>query len=169
VSGARGEQVDLQELVELAQALPFHLDRFCGRLVHELAHAIDSLADGEFQCWADAIDIRERRVASAGQQFDRLVEYKQSEHVAPSPQLHCHGLRFTRIMAHLDYRLRGAGVRANWDVAGARFNQRPFDDCVAALGDEPARCVNKSFKEILQLPMPSAFAACELMPAVGAA
>jgi hypothetical protein len=137
----------------------YTVEVLCLILAHELCHAICSISSGEFHDWheslAEIID-HPKMAAAADKHFAPLVDPQQTE---AGPQLEAHGPLFTRAMIHLDHRLRAAGVHGEHIAAGERYGQRPFAECVAALGDEPAACIDKRFREILSLPMPVEFAA----------
>lgn len=153
VLAASGETATVEEM--LAYVRPPSLESLLGTLTHELAHALESIVTGEF---AERSDVFEGRAAST--MLRRMVARAQVE-TEPDPAIDCHGLPFTRIVAHLDYRLRQGGVfSTRLNTAGERYAQRPYSDCYAALGSELAKCRRMSFQEIVALPMPPAFAAC---------
>ena len=164
----RGKRVSIKELLQIILLIPliFPVEAICGTLVHELGHALSSLAEGDWQMWDEVVDMRKQsRIDWSLKQFDQLVEYeyKQQQDSKSPPQLDSHGLRFTRIICHLDYRLRAAGVCSeHLGAAGERFEQQEYADCYAALGDEPSDCRDESFAEILARPMPAAFMRCSL-------
>ena len=162
-----GEAVEIEELLEFVPPANT-IETLCRVLLHELGHALDSLADGDFEMWDYIAELRSHKAPSlkrldTSARFDDLVSESQSQTVQPPPQLHYHGLRFTRIIAHLDHRLQTAGASGgNYDAAGERFGQREYVDCFDALGNEMAKCRRKSFADILASPMPPAFEKCDL-------
>lgn len=159
---ARGEPFTMADIEEVLAELPTvdAIDRLCRILTHELAHAVDSLESGEFDCWLEVVE-RPAFTLGIARGLDRTVERAQ-QLTGPEPYLESHALRFTRIMAHLDYRLRAIGVHAELVAAGERYGQRSFADCCVALENEPAEFCDKSFAEILSMPMPPAFQECLL-------
>ncbi|WP_425397457.1 hypothetical protein [Aeoliella sp.] len=162
----RGEIETIDELLQYVQwRRP--IEFLCRVLTHELGHAIEYLVDGEFECMKavhDRLPIARANLTRNQDAYlaaDAATETSRPE--PPPPQVDAHGLRFTRIMAHLQYRLSMLGVDAvAHDVAGERFNQRHFAACEVALGNEPYKYIDQSFESILALPFPPEFAACQL-------
>ncbi len=158
----RGWGVVLLASSGMLNRIPPHYvnEMLCLILTHELGHALCSLSS--FQDWQEALaDVAERPAiaAAAAMRFAPMTDPARTE---AGPQLDSHGLNFTRAIAHLDYRLRRAGVVIDDVAAGKRYGQRDYPDCYAALGGEPASCSEKSFAEILARPLPPAFQECLL-------
>lgn len=154
---ARGEIVSLEELRSYYQ--PTGIAGWLGTLVHELAHAIESLADGSF---ADDHDLHNEWTGAI--QMQRLARRRETEVAAlgnADPQIPLHQHSFVRTVAHLDYRLREIDIMStHLCVAGERYQMQPYADCYRALGSEMRNHRAVSFAEILALPIPPAFAAC---------
>ena len=161
-----GEVVEIEELLEFVP--PMNTESLCKTLVHELAHALESLADGDWQMWNEIAKIRSRKDPSLKRldttaNFDELLSRKQKQTEEGPPRLDCHGLRFTRIICHLDHRLRSVGIDGgDYSAAGECFEQRDYSDCCDALGSELEECHRKSFADILDSPPPPAFEKCSL-------
>ncbi len=154
----RGRELPSDESIDSVFDELVSLESLCGILVHELEHAIDGLAAGE---WYDAVVAY--RGGAARPVFETMIERETARTEPLPPQLDCHGLRFTRIVCHLDFRLRQAGVRSSrFSCAGKKYGIADYDTCYAALGDEMAMYAATSFESILALPMPPDFAACAL-------
>ena len=145
----------------MLQRIPSHLapEVLFWILLHEFGHAICSLASGEFQSWVEMLATVQtpKLSAFAANRMSSMTDPAQSD---AGPQLESHGLTFTRVMAHLDYRLRRAGIESEIAAAGERYGQRPYRECLVALGDEPARSVDKPFSEIISRELPPEFASC---------
>jgi hypothetical protein len=158
----RGEHATIDDLL---QDVPTAIspESICRTLTHELAHALDNLADGSFSDNLEILDgaaniVGVDRVSnSLDRKFDDLVARKQHEQTAPPFDRTCHGLRFTRIMAHLDVRLQRHGVQVARFFDSENYGLPEFSTCRDALGDEPTRCLDESFVEILDRPLPVAF------------
>lgn len=160
VYAAKGEVVSVEEMLEYVSSV-FSIARLCRILTHECAHAIDSLNSGEFCDWMEALGGWKPAEQAAANYFDRNAERLLNFPPADKPDPISHGLRFTRILAHLDFRLRRAGVHAGRMVTSRNYGLAPYADCYEALSTEPAKFGNRSFADILARPMPPAFAACD--------
>jgi len=162
-----GEHVEIEELLEFVPPIKT-IESICQTLVHELAHALESLANGDWQMWCEIASLRSRKgrkkkLLDTSAKFDELVSRSQSQTEKGPPRLDAHGLRFTRIIAHLDHRLQSAGIPSgDYRAAGELFEQRDFSECRDALVNEMEKCHRKSFADILASPMPPAFERCNL-------
>lgn len=164
---AKGEDVSIEELLQYVpqcKSLVRTLPQICEILTHELAHAIVSLATGNiFTEFGEFFDTEPAFARKASSLLDsQAAENKLQQENDPPPQLERHGLGFTRVVGHLDFRLKTAGVCAgDFRAAGERYRQEEYSVCYAALGDEPSHHCESTFKEILTLPMPLAFKKCK--------
>ena len=77
---------------------------------------------------------------------------------APRPMAG-HGKRWIRAALHLHHRAACLGVKLprHYIAQTSFYGLSPIGDYAAALGDEPARMVQASFKQIRRQPMPPAF------------
>ncbi|MAT71185.1 MAG: hypothetical protein CMJ58_16865 [Planctomycetaceae bacterium] len=157
VYAAMGEDVPIEELEEIARDTS--VDLLCEILTHELAHAVVSLVEGEFDCWAE-VARRKKGLPFVESRLNSLAESTKQNH-DPGPQLDCHGPRFVRTHVHLAARLRRRGLtsfKIRWPEHN--YGHRPFEECYAALVDETDRRSDQSFAKILSTRGPRAFLDC---------
>lgn len=160
---AQGEVVSIEELLEFVPPMDT-VSAICRILNHELAHLLDCLASGEWQDWIETFgDViwRPSVVAGVARRFDELASCRDRQEVVPPPNLDQHGLRFTRIVCHLDYRLRRAGVYMERPLSTEFYGQLPYSRCYSALQKEMAAYCQKGFRQIISLSLPPAFAKCD--------
>jgi len=164
IYAARGETRSIEELSAYIEAPS--ADRIAGILTHELGHALVDVANGGFESFESMFEGAERfKKRYAAEQLHDAVVAGSQEGPRP-PQLLAHGFEFTRVVCHLDWRLRRLGfdLSAHLDCAGEKYEMAVYSDCYEALGAEMRDCRNKSFKEILGRPLPDEFRRCDRTP-----
>lgn len=122
-----------------------------GIVLHELAHILDRPALFDEQDCDDPDRLL----------FDAMVLAEASKHPFRSdvPMYFGHGPSFVRIAIHLAYRATQAGfdIKPAGIVATHRLGLSPTAAYEDALGDEPHRCLDSGFRELLATEPPTEF------------
>ncbi len=123
-----------------------------GIVLHEFAHFIEGMAD-----WREA---GEPIMAALLTGTEPIIERTQST-ASQRPRWHRHDARWIRCALHLHQRAELAGWPAPLNtvrVAGEDYGLSPASQYLAALGSEPHDRRTEPLEDILDSPLPEAFA-----------
>jgi hypothetical protein len=170
---ASGESISLEELSnELLQYFTF--EGFCRTAIHELAHGLTAIALGwfqeemEFMCELLQHPGTSQRTADyLSKSLSKLTAKRDLEFQPPEIDLTWHDSNFTRIMAHLDFRMRTLGAVLGDLEKTTRYGQQSYAQCFAAIQEECRECKSMAFRDIMQRPVPAEFAHATNRPGEG--
>ncbi len=120
-------------------------------VLHELAHILDRPA-----LYADRTGVNPDKI-----KFESLVVANPSRKPRRTdlPPYFGHASEFIRACLHLRHRVRLAGIHiaANNLCGGWQYGLSPASQYARALGNEPARMIDATFRDILTSPPPTPF------------
>jgi len=122
-------------------------------VLHELAHILELSFP-----YLTSLDLQPAEWKEEAQLMaESLVQQVNSNGARPSHD--GHGKEFIRIALHLYHRTVALGhdIAASQICAGRTYGLSRATEYLAALGDEPERMAQASFREILSAPYPEAF------------
>jgi hypothetical protein len=161
---ARGEAISVEELSkELLSYMAFLF--FCRTAIHELAHGLAAIASGCFQEEMEFMGELLQRSGTSQRTSDflsnslsRLAAKKDLQGQPPEINLTSHDSNFTRIVAHLDFRLQKVGVVSRELEETTRYGQLPYAQCFEAIREECRECESLTFRDIMRRPVSPEFA-----------